>query len=281
VISGFLANNGHPANVVKGTGITGEALFALGGAWQAGSAGYAGFKELKELDVVDAIREAGPEALAALLDNGVHFLKGLANLASGITGLVAQTSKTPVVGQVSSGLWGGAELVNLTQHLAQLCYATRNKPNLGKDEMVNLGQFVGSALKFSGIVWQLSGKSGNAPIITQTVGIGTSIGSGLLNLQNKGYFNEAFQSAEQFVSDVNTFLGRGGTQVDPESGMGAQVDDALKMEPITQGQNPIGTGTRTPEPNPIEIRTSTPGARDIETGTSTQGQDDEITVVPR
>jgi hypothetical protein len=187
-----------------GTGITGESMFAIGGAWQAGAAA----SQLTKL----FSSASTPEDQKQLLMKSVDLMRGVSNTISGLTGAAVFNPNTnPVAGKISSVTWALSEGANVLQQTAEAISKGRT---LDKEQLVHLGQIVGSGLKFAGIVASLSGVSGNGPIISEVVGSAAGISSGLLNLQNKGYDVTSTVSGyyNTFVDYLRNMSGRTGSQ---------------------------------------------------------------------
>jgi hypothetical protein len=185
--SAFLENeNRHVASA--GTGFTGETMFALGGLWQAGAAGG---------NFVNLYNSASsPEDRKKLVEQSIEFMRGVSNTVSGLAGIASHTpNANPIAGKISSVAWALSEGVNAA---LQTYEALSNGRGLNRDQIVHLGQIVGSVAKFAGIVASLK-SSENGPIIAQAVGSGISISSGVYNLYNKGYITSVGQYYRNFM----------------------------------------------------------------------------------
>jgi len=124
---------------------------------------------------------------------------------------VFNPNTNPVAGKISSVTWALSEGANVLQQTAEVISKGRT---LDKEQLVHLGQIVGSGLKFAGIVASLSGVSGNGPIIAEAVGSAAGISSGFLNLHNKGYDVASTVSGyyNTFVDYLRNVSGRTGSQ---------------------------------------------------------------------
>ncbi|RZU42220.1 hypothetical protein BDD14_3773 [Edaphobacter modestus] len=187
-------------------GKVGEGLFAAGGVWQTGAAASK-FSSLLG-------SASSPEQKKQLLLAGLDLMKGLSNTVSGITG-VQGLNGSPLAGKISSATWALSEGTNA---LTQGYEAIAAGKSLSPEQMVRLGQVIGSSLKTVGSVASAAGVSGNAPTIVQTVGTGFSIASGALNLHNKGY--DVSSTANHYYNSFVGFLQSSRPKSDPEPVLG-------------------------------------------------------------
>jgi hypothetical protein len=209
-VSSFAALS--PLSKVQATapklGITGESMFAVGGLWQTGAAASTLTKLFSSAST--------PGDQKQLLMKSVDLLRGVSNTISGLTGAAVFNPNTnPVAGKISSVTWALSEGANVLQQAAEAISQGRT---LNQEQLVRVAQIVGSGLKFAGIVASLSGVSGRAPIIAETVGSAAGISSGFLNLHNKGYDVASTVSGyyNTFVDYLRNMSGRTSSQ--PQSG---------------------------------------------------------------
>jgi hypothetical protein len=169
-------------------------MFAIGGLWQGTGAAQDLANTFGSATTLDDQKK--------LLNRSVDLLRGVLNTISGFTGAAEfHPHENPHVAKTSSVTWAISEGVNVVQQMAQ---AISKGKTLDKEQLVHLGQIVGSGLKFGGIVASLKGASGSGPIIAQTVGSAASLSSGVLNLQNKGY--DLRSTAAGYYNSVTTYL---------------------------------------------------------------------------
>jgi hypothetical protein len=187
-------------------GKVGEGLFVAGGVWQTGVAASK-FSSLLG-------STSSPEQKKQLLLAGLDLMKGLSNTVSGITG-VQGVNGSHLAAEISSATWALSEGTNV---LTQGYEAIAAGKSLSPEQMVRLGQVIGSSLKTVGSVASAAGVSGNVPTIVQTVGTGFSIASGALNLHNKGY--DVSSTANHYFNSFAGFLQSFRPKSNPEPVLG-------------------------------------------------------------
>jgi len=214
--SSFLSSKGkHAASV--GAGVAGESLFTVGGVWQAATAGKS-FVSLYN-------SASSPTKQKELLAQAVDFMKGVSNTISGGTGIAALTpNASAALGKASSVTWALSEGTNAIMQAQQAL--TQEKP-LSKEQLVNIGQVIGSTMKFAGIVASLAGAPGNGPIIAQVLGSGASISSGVLNLNSKGYSLSA--TVSHYANQLKSMAGLGNTPPNAEPAEGEINPETYEM----------------------------------------------------
>ncbi len=214
-VSNVLSEAGTLAGSTK-TGIAGESLFGVGGLWQAGTAGVE-FSNLLSSD-------SSPQQQKQLLSAGIDLMKGVLNTTSGVTGVIGGATGSAGANKASSVTWALSEGANA---LTQAYEAVSAGKALTPEQMVRLGQVVGSTLKFGGTVASLAGVTGNAPSIAQVAGTAVSMGSGVMNLNNKDY--DLGSTVKQYTDTIAGMLSTRRGQNNPEPTPGEFNPDAHQM----------------------------------------------------
>jgi hypothetical protein len=174
-VSNSLSETGTLTGSTK-TGIAGEALFTVGGLWRTASAGVE-FSNLCK-------SASSPQQQKQLLFTGMELMRGVSSTVSGITGVIGDATGISGVRLTSNLTWALSEGINAVRQGHDAVLAGKA---LTPEQMVRLGQVVGSTLKFGGLVASMAGVAGNAPTIALVAGTAVNMGSGVMNLNNKGY----------------------------------------------------------------------------------------------
>ena len=114
------------------------------------------------------------------------YCRALLMRVSGSAGIVGAFGNS-TAGLVSGGAWAIGEGANMIQQVYR--YWCVNENWLDTEQIICLGQFVASALKFAGVVAILQGGS-SLWLISQACGSVVGVVSGICNLRNKGYFSD-------------------------------------------------------------------------------------------
>jgi hypothetical protein len=175
------AGRSSAGTVVGGIG---EGLYAL--------SGMAGLNAAAD-KMADDLASASPSSTLDILGHSYNVLQGISNTVSGAAGVasaagVGGTDLAQTLGKTSSSAWAVSEGMNALRHaknFASSLYASGG--SLDKEQGVHFGQFVGSAIKLTGIGLSLSGGSPTTAASLQAGGSAVAVLAGSLNLYQKGY----------------------------------------------------------------------------------------------